>query len=537
MSIFALALALPLVVARPRPQEGWTALPLPALCTPKLAPVHPIERLQRGYHILFDTFSSECTPRPAEAALGAAELGYLLADESAREDGALRLLGTAPPLLARGTKADLERARATLADLDALGKALEIELRAWWLPQSDPLPVWPDDAAARARIGTAEPLGAAVVRSGGSVDLGRRTERTCVVSFDVEVASDANVAEPRIGRVASGRTLHARVARVDGGRSVLCEGLLDLSLELPALQFDPESSDLGVFEQPRVGAVQVAFAGQLASGGWLAVSIRGHGQHDGVLLVAARTASDPGGTLRWRGFDVAALAQPLLDWPMPEASLDALFEESEPEHLREALPAAEFASVAASALGAAKRGKLGSFDSSGSLGPVWGEGLLLLPASETAAVAEVESLVQASESERTRSHALLVRQGALEVHLPVCDGSFVRVLAVDERTALFDYDVEIAEDAWIPTPRVRRVLSGLVLDGHVQGGALALRGWRVASEPDVRVDKTRANLGALTLQQNARTVLAARVGAGSTRELLPPDPAHPALSLTLSPAR
>jgi len=381
------------------------------------------------------------------------------------------------------------------------------------------------------------PLGVASVRSGGSVDLGRRRERSCVVSFEVEVASDANVAEPRIGRVASGRTLHARVARVGGGRSVLVEGLLDLALELPAEQFDPENSDLGVFEQPRVTALQVAFAGKLASGGWLAVSITGHLQHDGVLLVQATTSPDPTGTLRWRGFDVAALAQPLVDWPMPEASLDALFEEPRPEDLRAALPAAEFASVAASALGAAKRGKLGSFDSSGRSGPVCGEGLLLLPASESTAVAEVEALVQASESQRTRSHALGLRHGALEVRLPVCDGSFVRVLAVDERTALFDYDVEVAEDAWIAMPRVRRVLSGLVLDGLVQGGGLAVRGWRVASEPDIRVDKARANLGALTLQQSERTVLAARIGAGSTRELLPSDPAHPSLSLTLSPAR
>ena len=539
MSTVALALALSLLATGPvPPQEGWTALPLPSVCAPRLAPVRPMERLQRGYHILLDDLPQERAARPAAAALGASELSSLLAGESAREDGELRLFGDAPPLVARGSKADLERARTSLSDLDALGKALDIELAAWWLPQAEALPVWPDDAAARARIGAVLPLGKAVVRSGGSVDLGQRRERSFVASFDVEVASDANVAEPRIGRVASGRTLHARVARVGGGRSVLVEGLLDLALELPAAQFDPESSDLGVFEQPHVVALQVAFASQVSSGGWLALSVIGHGQHDGVLLLQATTSPDPTVSARWRGFDVASLAQPLVDWPLPEPCCGEYFEEPpEPERLRAPLPAAEFASVAASVLGLGKRGKLGSFSGSGSPAPVWGEGLLLLPANESEALAEVEALLRASEAERTRCHALGVTHGALEVRLPVCEGSFVRVLAVDERTALVDYDVEIAEEAWIPVPRVQRVLSGLVVEGTLQSGALAVRGWRAAREPDVRVDKTRANLGALALLDGEHTVLAARVAAGSTRELVSADAAHPAVSLMLAPAR
>jgi len=223
---------------------------------------------------------------------------------------------------------------------------------------------------------------------------------------------------------------------------------------------------------------------------------------------------------------------------MPETRFDEYFEEPpERERLRAPLPASGFASAAASALGLGKRGKLGSFSGSGGSGLAWGEGLLLVPASESAALAEVEALVRAGESERARSYALGLTQGSLDVRLPVCEGSFVRVLAVEERSALVDYDVEIAEEAWIPVPRVERVLAGLVVEGPLQGGALLARGWRAASGPDVRVEKTQANLGALALLDGERSVLSARIPAESTRELASPGAAHPAVSVALSPAR
>ena len=538
MSCPVLALALSLLAPSLAPQEGWTALPQPAVCVPSSAPARPVERLLRGYHILIEDVPQERLPRPAAAALDASALSALLADESAREEGELRLFGAAPPLLARGSKADLERARASLADLDALGNALEIELAAWWLPQAEPLPAWPEDAVARARIGSALPLGKAAVRSGASVDLGVRRLRRFVASFEAEVASDSNVAEPRMGRVASGRTLHVRACRVEGGRAVVVEGLLDLALELPFQEFDPDSSDLGVLQEPEVAALQLAFAGKVRSGGWLALSITGHGQHSGVLLVQASARPDPAAPVRWRGFDVASLAAPLLDWPAPDPESDGLIEEApEPAQLRAPLPSAQLSSAAASLLGSSRRGKLGSFSSSGSAGIVWGEGLVFVPLAETEALADVEALVRAAESERTRSYELALTHGALAVRMPACEGSFVRVLAVEERTALVDYDVEIAEEAWIPLPRIERVLSGLLLEGPLQGGAIMARGWRAEGRTDERLDNVRANLGALQLLDQDRLVLAARVPAGSQRELVSAADSRPAVTLTLGSAR
>lgn len=538
MTCSVLALAFSLLAPRVAPQEGWTALPQPAVCLPGSAPVRPIERLQRGYHILLEDSPQERLPRPLPAALDASAVSALLSDESAREDGLLRLFGEAPPLVAQGSKADLERARASLADLDALGTALEIELAAWWLPQAEPLPAWPEDAAARARIGATLPLGKALVRSGASVDLGVRRLRRFVASFDAEVASDANVAEPRMGRVASGRTLHVRASRVEGGRAVAIEGLLDLALELPFREFDPESSDLGVLQQPQVSALQLAFAGKVRSGGWLALSIAGHGQHDGVLLLQASARPDPTAPVRWRGFDVASLAGSLSDWPAPDPESDGLLEEApEPAQLRAPLSSAQLSGAAALLLGSGRRGKLSSFKSSSAAGLVWGEGLVFVPVAEPEALADVEALVRAAESERTRSYELALTHGALAVRMPACEGSFVRVLAVEERTALVDYDVEIAQEAWIPLPRIERVLSGLLVEGPLQGGALVARGWRAEGRPDERLDKVRANLGALQLLDQERLVLAARVPSGAPRELVSAGDSRPAVSLQLTPAR
>lgn len=538
MSCPVLALALSLLGPSAAPQDGWTALQQPAVCLPGAAPARPLERLLRGYHILLEDVPQERLPRPAPAALDASAVSALLADESAREEGELRLFGEAPPLVVRGAKADLERARASLADLDALGNALEIELAAWWLPQAEPLPAWPEEAAARARIGSALPLGKAAVRSGASVDLGVRRLRRFVASFEAEVASDSNVAEPRMGRVASGRTLHVRACRVEGGRAVAIEGLLDLALELPFTEFDPDCSDLGVLHEPHVAALQLAFAGKVRSGGWLALSIAGHGQHDGVLLLQASARPDPAAPVRWRGFDVASLAAPLLDWPAPEPENDGQLEEApEPAQLRAPLLSAQLSSAAASLLGSARRGKLGSFSSSGAAGLVWGDGLVFVPVAETEALAGVDAIVRAAESERTRSHELALSHGALAVRMPACEGSFVRVLAVEERTALVDYDVEIAEEAWIPLPRVERVLSGLVVEGALQGGALVARGWRAEGRPHERLDKVRANLGALQLLDRDRLVLAGRVPAGGQRELVSADGVRPAVTLTLGSAR
>ncbi len=533
-----LALALSLLGSSAAPQEGWTALRQPAVCLSGAAPARPLERLLRGYHILLEDVPQERLPRPAPASLDAAAVSALLADESAREEGELRLFGEAPPLVVRGAKADLERARASLADLDALGNALEIELAAWWLPQAEPLPAWPEDAAARARIGSAFPLGKAAVRSGASVDLGVRRLRRFVASFEAEVASDSNVAEPRMGRVASGRTLHVRACRVEGGRAVAVEGLLDLALELPFTEFDPDCSDLGVLHEPHVAALQLAFAGKVRSGGWLALSIAGHGQHDGVLLLQVSSRPDPAAPVRWRGFDVASLAAPLFDWPAPEPENDGQFEEApEAVQLRAPLLSEQLSSAAASLLGSARRGKLGSFSSSAAAGLVWGDGLVFVPVAESEALACVDALVRAAESERTRSYELALSHGALAVRMPACEGSFARVLVVEERTALVDYDVEIAEEAWIPLPRVERVLSGLVVEGALQGGALVARGWRAEGRPYERLDKVRANLGALQLLDRDRLVLAGRVPAGDPRELVSADGARPAVTVTLGSAR
>lgn len=531
------ALGLALAALSPLPQAAWNTLALPALCEPSISDRAPLERLQRGYHLDWHRYPQEVVRRPHVARLEPGALASLLSDEAAREESELRVFGEAPPLLVRGDAAALERARATVADLQSLAQSLEVELRAYWIPKVAAPSVWLDDTAARALIGAQSALGAARVRSGASVDLGVRRTRNFVASFDVEVASDANAAEPRIGRVFSGRTLHLRACRVDGGRGVHIAGLWDHAEEREPKLFEPKSGDLGVLQQPAVDSVQVAFSGKVASGSWLAVSVAGRGSLDGVVLVQATTQLDPSAPARWRGFDVALLEAADFEWPAPEPeSFGLLDEEPESQQHRPALAASSLAQSAEGLLRTGKRSKLSSFSRAGSPSPTWMPGLLLLPASEAEACAEVEQLARAALAERSRSYELNLRHGDVTVRGPASHCGWLRVLSVSERTALVDYALEIAQEAWIPLPEVQRVLTGIALEGVVQDGVLVARAWRATGGVGETLTRAEANLGALELLDRAQARATARI-AGETREIFSAEGALPALSVQLSPAR
>jgi hypothetical protein len=531
------ALGLALAALSPVPQEAWSTLALPALCEPAVLDRTPLERLERGYHLDWHGYRQEVAARPPVARLEPGTLASLLSDEAAREESELRFFGEAPPLLVRGDAAALERARATVADLQALSQSLEVELRAYWVPKAAAPAAWLDDGAARALIGAQPELGTARVRSGASVDLGVRRTRSFLASFDVEVASDANAAEPRIGRVHSGRTLHLRACRVEGGRAVHVAGLFDHAQERETQRFEPKSSDLGVLQQPTVDSVQVAFSGKIPSGGWLTVSVAGRGALDGVVLVQATTQPDPAAPARWRGFDVALLESPVSEWPMPEPETDGLLdEESEPLQHRPALATSTLAQGAEGLLRVGKRSKLSSLSRSSSPSPTWMPGLLLLPVAEADACAEVEQLARAALAERARTHELVVRHGELVVRGPASQGGWLRVLAVSERSVLADYALEIAQEAWIPQPQLRRVLTGFALEGVVHDGVFVARAWRASGGVGETLSRAEANLGALELLDRAQARATARV-VGEPREVLSADGALPALSVQLSPAR
>lgn len=516
-------------------QESWRAFEVPTLCLECPAPT-PLARLDRGYHVLFETESIERLERRSPVNLPLSDLLSLLSSEAARAKAPLRFLPGSSPLLARGGTEALATAEATLADLAAFGKALEIDVRAWWLPGVAAQPVRPDDATARQLTAAAKPLGSARVRSGSSVDLGQRRERSFIAGFWVEVASDSNAPDPWLGRVLSGRTLHLDLARVRGGRGVHVDALLDLAEEQPQVEFDPDTLDLGIVQQPVVEVLQLGFSGSVDSGGWLALSVEGRAPFEGVLLLQLATTVDPATPARWRGFDLALANATPQRRPTPLPWDDGSNSSDEPAP-REKLDAAAFAQVAdeASRSGESRLSSLKGRDSRS--GPQWSEGLLLVPTSDSDALAELASVLTALERTRTSGRDFDVQHGSVRVRGPLAEGGALRVLSVTETTALVDQDVEVAEKSWTPAPRIERMLVGFSVEGQLDSGGLAARGWSSLRAPNTRVERHAAGLAALELFDRGLRSGSARIETGSARDLLEATASHPALRVALSPAK
>jgi hypothetical protein len=497
-------------------------------------------RLLAGHHLLLP--GEELLPEPAAAGatLPVPALLELLQEDAARRRAPLRLQPTAPPLLARGTREALSGARALLADLDQQGAALDVELLAWLTPGAPRVGTYPSPQVVAAAVQGAEPLGSAVVRSGSTAVLGARSTRSFVAGYTVEIASGSGVAGPALGRVLTGRWLRVRASRVRAGAAVALEGFLDVAQLLEMGAFDPGTADLGVLQQPRVGALQVAFGGVVPLGGALAVSISGAplSEPDWTLwLVARGSASPPQGPEGWRACDVAFLGEPVVELPLPRPGsvLDAL-ERDDDERLEEAarrlmqsLSPAEVAQAADAARAAAGR--------PGRTPIVWGGGLVLAPRGEQALWAEVDQLVTAAEAPRLGTAALEVTHGDLRVTLPVLAGLPVRVLAVEERAVLGGYDLQVAQDTWMPHPQVQRALDGLLVQGRTVGGRFEGSAWRSASAAPEELGRERTGLARLQLEQRRLASAGVRVPPAGEVAAIPADEGSAELRLGLTPLR
>jgi hypothetical protein len=521
----ALALALSLL-----PQsEGagtWRALTLPRLC--QEAPATPaFAALWSGRHLSLGDDAEEAPRFGDPAHLPLAALVGLLGEDGARARRSLRVEPGGPPLLVRGAPAEIEAAQALCAELDLQGRALEIELAAWLTPGVPRVGTHPARQVFEAAVKGIEPLGRAHLRSGGSAALGVRGGREFLAGYEVQVATGAAVAGPVLGRVREGRTLHLRVARARGGRTLVLEGLLDLC-ELEALEdFDPDTRDLGLLQLPRAAVVQVAFSGAIESGGVLAVQIAGSplAEPDWTLWIEARGNPDAPG--RWRACDLALLEGPALDlpWPEPGGGLVDGAGERAGRTLLQGVSAAAVAQAADEAHGAGGRSPI-----------VWAGGLVLAPAGEVALWSEVDALVSAAEAEHLRAATLRVRQAGLEVTLPLLEGRPARVLAGRERARLTGYELQVAQDTWMPQPRVESAFDGLLVQGHLEQGRLLGGVWRASSEPERVLEREQASLARLPLgaRHLERGTLALELGGGAAAAL-PGSGDRPVLEAALEP--
>lgn len=497
---FALAA---LVVPQGEVSESWIALPLPQLCR-ESADLSAGEVLWSGRHLRLGQEPPQPDRFGSQPFLPLAALSGLLAEDGARAK--LRLEPGAPPLLARGTPAALEAARALCLELDQHGRALEIEIAAWLTPGAARVGTHPARAVFEAAVRDRQPLGRVRLRSGGSVTLGESRERDFVAGYEVQVATGSAVSSPRLGAVREGRMLHLRAARARGGQSIVLEGLLDLC-ELERLEdFDPDTRDLGLLQFPHAAVVQVAFAGAIAPGGVLALQLKGtpFAERDWTLWIEARGRPDAPG--HWRLADLALLEGSAIDlpWLEPGGETAPGVGDRAPRTLLHGTSAAAVAQNADQARGSQARSPL-----------VWASGLLLAPTGETQFWREVEHLLEAGESERLRAGTLRVRDADLEVLLPVLAGRPARVLVGRERARLAGYDLQIAQDTWMSQPRVESCFDGLLLQGHLDGDRLHCDAWRAQSTPERVLERSEAALARLPLETRRveRGSLALEIGA------------------------
>jgi len=497
---------------------SWETIPLPDLCRPVPGTPH-LPALDDGEHVALSS-PVNYAPEDAHTELPVPLLLQMLEREARRTGAAVEVYRGAPPLLARGTPAGIESVRTRLADIERSGRALEIELRVGLVPH---------DTSASA----GEQVFEKRLRSGGLAQFGERRSRAFVSGWTVEVAADSGVAAPVIGTAFTGETLHLRADRVEGGRAVHVEGFLDLA-ELTALEeFDPDTRDFGMIQQPVVRSVQVAFSGRIAPGERLTVELRGapHSSPDWTVWIEAVTGPDVTDAAGWSVLDLAFVSAPVAPLPpvLPGVGIDDWLPLAAAGVPLEPLPpsavAAEVDTVRAHG---DARGNSASRD------PMhWTNSLLFLPATDELALTEARAFVAAAERGRLPTTSVEVRSGALSVTLPMSVGRPARVRAGEERTWLVDYGIEIAPETWMAEPVTGRAFDGFCVDLVASPQGVAGTAWVASSEAPSELDAERALLGRLQLPTRSFRGDSTRIGPEpGTAAVLAPG-AGPGVTLIL----
>ncbi len=469
-------------------RDGWSELPIPAIARPSPSAQGP--RAGRS--------ASHIELEPARPqAFGSASAFHLplpnlieLVEADARSAGhALRFLRTAPPLLARGSEQALERARATLADLDRAGRRqrLRLHLRL-------------------ASAGGESPLERTFdLCSGETATLGTEESRAFLAGFEVDVASGGGTADPTVGLITTGPTVEVSAWRTPLGGDVFVAGILDLSELLSLELVDTGSPDLGRIEHPHVRSAEIRFSGLVANGERLSVAVRGAplARADWDLAIEVETEPDAVGA--WRIVDLAWLENELPEssLPQPGAGL-ALRPEGVPERGGpEPLPAAVLWGELEASLSARSADR-----------PVFAfvPGIVAAPTSEERVWGELDRLLEASTRARSSTRTVRVQRDSFSASFPTAEGVPFRVLVGEERTELVDYHTELAPEFWMASPEVARVFDGLLVQGRMQRNEVSATWWRSTSEASRALTRGETLHGRLDLVHRTLTSGTLRFG-------------------------
>ncbi len=498
--------------------QDWSAHPLPSLSTPP-AQVKSPALLETGSHIALQ-------PDPAsapylEASLAPSLLTQLITGHFSRSG--LTLIPGSNPLLVRAPAKEQQELKAIFAALEDASQRLQIHLQVALIPglaESPPANITQlsDSVASGPGVNYNGAL-----RSGDTITFGARTMRSFVGGYEIDVATDAGVADPHRSSASSGETIHLTCSRVSGGRAVHVEGVLDLATLRDVTSFDPDTPDLGVVEQPRVALCQIAFSGVATRERPLRVVIRGSETFgDRTLFVSALTQEDPPApAVGWAVRDLAFLASkglPLIA-PVPGLRQSPHSSAPIPATITPTSPGSLVGLLAERSSSSAEAARVHST-----------ERLLLIPVSAQGALAKAEALLKAMEAPLLVQDQISLRYGELRIELCTTHGRLARVLVGEEKPWLIDYRTEIAPNSWMPSPVTEVAFDGLCLEGRANAGKLTARWW-VSGTPAVHItDSSFANLGAIQKVERSYSAGNERLERGSSRAV---DGLGSALELTL----
>jgi hypothetical protein len=496
MNAFLLCLAL-----APSSAEDWTPLPAPSVCRAGLEVfVPPV--LSSGSHLELARADAPAALEPATAALPYALFLQMVEDDARARGSRLEVQRFEGGALVRGDKAVVALANALSDQLEAAGRALDIDLAVSMTPT-------------KATSGALQ--FERRVRSGDTTFFGTRESLSFVAGFSVQVAAQSGQSEPVIGRAFHGRGLHLNACRVDGGARVFVRGFFDTAEIAEVPQFDPDTADLGVLQQPQVVWTQLEFSGVVDSSGTLSVSVNGANGTAGewTITIQARTRADlasEGAALDASGFVVFDLAfassTGFLARERPSAQLLGAKKTAANDFRGSAIPPSAIASLVEAARGPAPRG--------GRPPLYWSDRLLLVPRSDSAAVLEARSLLHGLESARLVESRVEVGFKNLSASLPLCASASSRFVSGSERPLLVEYRLEVAPEIWMPTPVVESVFDGACFEFAAGARAVDVALVTAESGPVTEVKRENAQIG--RLQTVARVVRSGgtHVDPGST---------------------
>ncbi|MCK6478752.1 MAG: hypothetical protein L6R43_00990 [Planctomycetes bacterium] len=309
----------------------------------------------------------------------------------------------------------------------------------------------------RVRLSAAEPI-----RPGVRAVFAVAEDRTFLADYDVELAQDSQLHDPVLLTQRTGASLDLRVSPLPGGGAAVVEAIARVSAALPPERAEGLHPDMGHLDRGVVAGAQAALLFRAEPG---VETVHAWQARDGRSF-RLRT------TLRWApppadAGEPVLLWSPVLAWEFTSRTCPNYvlrpsgaeadenrprFGKAEEDHR----PTAEdrLLRVAERLEGGAE------FD-----GEVTESGLLVLSGKGAAAAARE---LRGSMDREFRSHAVEVeaRQAGDKERLlfrasgPLVSGTMVNFLSGEARNYVQDWDIEVAQGAWIPDPIVDCLQAG-----------------------------------------------------------------------------